>query len=170
VFLHRVLEDYRGDDVTVLPPQTFFPFPSKALELQTLQASTEEAHALRASLIEAGTYAVHYWANSWVDLAGELVNPDPHHVAGYDFYPGLDSPGNDLANVGRDVVRAAQACTRMAGAVAFNTDGFVKSRLLPRDQWLPSRGDPAISGLYVRRRDGPLASLRRLSSGIFGRR
>jgi hypothetical protein len=161
LLLDRVTREYGGDDVTILPHQTVFPYPAGTSELDRLQR--HESEQQRAGLIACGTYAAHYWANSWVGtLAGELINPQPDAIEGYEFVRGWDSPGNDITNVGRDIRRAAAECSRIDGAVAFNTDGFVKGQLLPRHRWQRMGNGAPDEGLYVRkqRRGGLLRFLR----------
>jgi hypothetical protein len=173
LMLTEVLQHYRGeltagtgtlcvDGVTVLPSHVAFPVATSTPEIERLRGDDGNAAALRSDLVRGGAYAVHYWANSWVGaLAGELINPRPHSIHGFNFYPGMDSPGDDIANVGRNIHEAAEACRRIEGAVAFNTDGMVKGRLLPRASWRPM-GDGALNeGLYVLRKPGLPAVLER---------
>jgi hypothetical protein len=162
LMLSRALQRYLGDlddpveagvygDMTVLLSVTAFPLVNGEPELDHLRINGGDAEAVRRRLVQEGAYAVHYWANSWVGtLAGELVNPEPFIVPGFTFYPGLDSPGNDIANVGRVIPEAAKACLETPGAVAFNTDGMVKDRLLPPNEWLPMGNGATNEGLYVR--------------------
>jgi hypothetical protein len=158
--LDRVFRSYSGDDVLVLPSKAIFPYAAHSDALRRLQG--HESRSQRDELVAAGTFAVHYWANSWVGtLAGELINPDPEGVEGYEFFRGWDSPGNDIANPGRDIRRTAIACNQMDGAVAFNTDGFVKGALLPRAEWQPMGNGAVNEGLYVKKRQR-LGSLRQL--------
>jgi inositol phosphorylceramide mannosyltransferase catalytic subunit len=153
LMLDEVFRAYSGNDVSIVPSHLVFPFVAGSPELAQLGGSGAASGDLRARLRSQGTIAIHYWANSWVDgLAGQLVNEEPYAVVGFDFYPGVDSPGNDIGNVGRDVQRAAAACRRMKEAVAFNTDGFVKDRVLPPHQWLPMKAGPGNVGLYVKKR------------------
>lgn len=150
LMLDAVFRAYAGHDIEVLPTESVFPFPAGTPMLERLRAGSDTP--LRAKLVAAGTYAAHYWANSWVGtLAGDLVNPPPYTVPGYDFYPGFDSPGHDIANVGRDIPKAAVACDAIEGALGFNTDGFVKGALLPRASWQPMGNGAPDEGLYVKR-------------------
>lgn len=126
-----------ADDVTCVASSLLYPYVART-------------PADRDAWQRSGAFTVHYWANSWVGaLAGELHNPTPHDVEGFRFFPGLDSNGHDIGNVGRDVPLAARRCRAMPEAVAFNTDGFVKRALRPRSAWL-TYGDPTEQGLYVR--------------------
>lgn len=158
-----------GPDVTVLQSHVAFPMSGHTSELDSLRRHDDESDTLRARLVRDGSYAVHYWANSWVGtLAGELVNPEPLGIPGFVFHRGLDSPGHDVANVGRNIREAAEACSHIEGAVAFNTDGMVKDRLLPRREWLPMGRGATNEGLYVRHPMRGSGVLRRVLS--FGRR
>jgi hypothetical protein len=99
-----------------------------------------------------GAYGMHYWAVSWSNLCGErLVNSDPHGVAGFRFFPRLDSCGFDIRNAGRNVAELASICAACQEAVAFNTDGFIKGRVRPTWRWerWPDRREN--EGLYLRR-------------------
>jgi hypothetical protein len=118
-----------------------------------------DAVPLKLSCIMAGAYAVHYWAGSWQNLRGEdLVNPDPHHVAGFRYFPRRDSVGFDIRNQGRNVPELARACLSCEAAVAFNTDGFIKARVRPRRQWQRWHDRSGNEGLYIKRSalSGPL--------------
>ncbi len=167
LMLSDVFARHGSEGVTVLPAEVAFPLRAHSREATTLQNRTEGFEAIRNDAIARGAYAVHYWANSWVGtLAGELHNPTPDRVPGYCFYRGLDSPGNDISNVGRDIQQAAIACSAIEGALGFNTDGFVKGRLLSREHWQPMGNGAPDEGLYVRQRPG---LLRRLLSSILHR-
>ncbi len=149
IMLDAVYRAYAGDDVTALPSHVAFPYVAGTDELERLKTGTDAA--LRAELITAGTYAAHYWANTWVGgLAGALINPEPDAIEGYHFIKGWDSSGYDIANVGRDIRRAAIACSQIEGAVGFNTDGFVKSAVRPMDEWQPMGNGAPDEGLYLK--------------------
>jgi hypothetical protein len=166
-----------GDEVTVVEAHVFCPVASNSRELRTLAAGGRRAVALKQRLIARGSHAIHYWANSWnSNLAGELLNPEPENVAGYRFFSGLDSPGDDLCNRGRDIRALAAACDATPDALAFNTDGFLKHRVRPRWRWTLRENPAPNEGLYVRedhlRELGPLASrvvhvIRRLRQSRF---
>jgi hypothetical protein len=97
-------------------------------------------------------WAIHHWANTWVrGLAGPLVDDNPRHVPGYVFHPGVDSPGHDLHNVGRDVTHLAAECDADLLAAGFNTDGFIKAGIRPRQDWVPVPLAAPNEGLYVKR-------------------
>lgn len=150
IMLDAVYRAYSGDDVTALPSHVAFPYVSGTDELERLRTGADAAQ--RAELIAAGTYAAHYWANTWVGgLAGPLINPEPDGIEGYHFVRGWDSFGHDIANVGRNVRLAAIACSQIEGAVGFNTDGFVKSAVRPRHEWQPMGNGAPDEGLYLKK-------------------
>jgi hypothetical protein len=95
-------------------------------------------------------------------LTDELVNPNPFAVDGYDFFPGIDSPGYDIANVGRNVPEAARAASKIQGAIAFNTNGDVKAKIRPAREWKLIEGDASREGLYIRKRHRLMDVVRRL--------
>jgi inositol phosphorylceramide mannosyltransferase catalytic subunit len=152
LFLSRIVRVHRTADTRVEKPVVFCPTPNGSRELRTLMAGGAPAEALREKLRRRGAYAVHYWANTWVaDLAGELHNPEPWEREGFRFFPGLDSPGFDLRNGGRDIPALAAECLADPRVVAFNTGGFVKYALLPRWRWPRSVENAGPGdGLYVR--------------------
>ena len=146
--------NYVERDVEILAPRTFSPFVASDDGL----ASFEERRAAVGDegLRAAGVMAIHHFSNSWVGaLAGEFVNPDPLGISGFVFVPGFDSPGHDLRNGGRDIARLAVDCEG-SEAVAFNTDGFLKTSVgLPgnwerRDDWGGNEGLYLDQELYRR--------------------
>jgi hypothetical protein len=69
------------------------------------------------------------------------------------FVQGMDSPGGDIGDLGGDkpsdgMIAVADATP---GCIAFNTAGYYKNVLKPRDQWRPWGEGPA-QGLWVLRR------------------
>lgn len=151
LLLTDVLEAYEGDDVHVVAPHVFCPFSSRNPELAILAAKGPGHEEIAHRAAGAGTYAVHYWWNTWVrNLAGPLHNPQPSTLAGFRFYPGVDSPGGDIGCAGRDVPRVAELARARPEVVGFNTDGYLKWRLRPRWRWVPMRHAGANEGLYVR--------------------
>ena len=140
IFLHRgvlettgplmvtnVLNNYSGKDICVLNAHILYPFASNKKEMCMLRHKKDNYLGLKKQCREKGAYAIHYWSNTWArDLAGHLINPDPFAVKGYQFYPGRDSAGYDIANMGRDVSRLAIECENNEKAIGFNTDGFLK--------------------------------------------
>jgi len=151
LFLSRLYSARPSPDVTLLPNQVFSPLESADGRLKTLKRREPGWEAVRERCISIGAYVVHYWGNSWVGtLAGELHNPRPHDVPGFRFFPGLDSDGFDIGNGGRDIAALARQCLEDDAVVAFNTDGFMKNRIRPKNAWrqMPSPGQ--AEGLYVR--------------------
>lgn len=128
LMLTSVYRLYQGSDLTLLPSHTLYPVSDLN-----------------------GSYAIHYWSNSWIrNLAGELKSPDPIEIKGFTFFPGLDSPGFDLLNAGRDIAKIALCYKDDSQVAGFNTDGFVKHRIRPRYRWeiMPEAGSK--EGLYIR--------------------
>ena len=147
----------RDEDATLLPSSSVYPIANCTPELETLLAGGAPARELRKRLLREGSYAIHYWANSWChDLKGELVNPPPYRVPGYRFYSGLDSYGDDLRNAGRDVTTLAAECDSEPRAVAFNTDGWMKHRVAPRARWRRMVLVGPGEGLYIKESAHPL--------------
>jgi hypothetical protein len=150
-FLQRVFRPSRHPDVCVLDRRVFHPFENTRPELRTLMAGGHDAISLKLSCIMSGAYGIHYWAISWSNLCGEdLVNPDPHGVAGFQFFARLDSVGFDLRNAGRNVPELARICSACEAVVAFNTDGFIKTRLRPKRRWERRPERLENEGLYVK--------------------
>jgi hypothetical protein len=106
------LEPRDRDAIPLLPAEAFSPLESHDPQLERLRQG-DDADAIRASCLAAGAWAIHHWSNSWVrGLAGPLVNEAPDDLQGYVFHPGVDSPGFDLYNAGRNIPRLADAVTR----------------------------------------------------------
>lgn len=148
----RVGKAFRLDSRCILDSASIYPFASNSREMEALRKRIEDVSGIKQRAIECGAYAIHYWANTWVrNLAGPLSNTDPFKVEGYRFFPGKDSSGADIGNMGRDVVKLALQCSKDQKAVAFNTDGFIKHALRSRDQWSDIRNDNGNEGLYVKK-------------------
>ncbi len=171
LMMTRIMNEYRQSDVTILGAEVACPLESDSAKLETLLEGEDSAAGIKTELIRNGSYAIHYWSNSWGrNLAGTLRNPHPHHIEGYQFYPGWDSCGFDIKNGGRNIAMLARECDRMEGAAGFNTDGFIKHRLRPWFRWtrIHARPDHAWSrwtrtmgqsdneGLYVKKSRLPL--------------
>jgi mannosyltransferase OCH1-like enzyme len=147
----RVANALSLDQRCVLNSQTVYPLASNSQEMELLRKQSEQRDSIKKKALENGAYAIHYWANTWVrNLAGPLTNPDPFNVAGYRFFPGKDSPGHDVGNMGRNVKKLAEECHRNAEAVAFNTDGFIKHTLRPPEDWSEVPNEGGNQGLYVK--------------------
>ena len=158
LMLTRVIRQLGADAaVTLLPSSSVYPIANNTPQQESLMAGGFPAQALRDQLVRDGSYAIHYWANSWVrTLAGELVNPLPYHVPGYRFYPGRDAPGGDMRNAGRNVAALARECDADARLVAFSTDGFLKCRLSYPWKWHRMRPVGPGEGLYIKNSVHPL--------------
>jgi inositol phosphorylceramide mannosyltransferase catalytic subunit len=156
IMLTRVWESYSDKDITILDDYVVYPFTGNSHELRVLTGDGPDGETMKELCVKNGSYAIHYWANSWVrNLAGPLTNPEPHSVEGYVFYQGLDSIGFDIGNVGRDIQTLVRECNRNENAVGFNTDGFLKFRLQARHKWVRI-GTGENEGLYVKKRVLPL--------------
>lgn len=152
VLLTEALADCATADVMLLPADALSPLTGNSEALARLRDGAADAGAIRADCLRRGAWGVHYWSNAWArGLAGTLINPDPHGVPGYVFHPGMDSPGFDLRNGGRDIARLAAQCDADGCAAGFNTDGFVKALIQPRSHWMPMPYVAADQGLYVKR-------------------
>ena len=154
----RALGTYQGADVTVLEPKVACPFDNNSRDLYEVWHKGPRSEAIKRRCIRRGTYGIHYWANTWGrGLAGPLNNPDPYQVKGYRFYPGWDSVGYDLVNVGRNIEDLVRECDRLEEAVGFNTSGFIKYRLRRRANWQRIRASACNEGLYFKESQLPLA-------------
>ncbi|MCP5151016.1 MAG: hypothetical protein H6982_09665 [Chromatiales bacterium] len=144
--------DRRGlDDAVVVGAEAFHHLPAGSRGLALVAAGGPSAEKIRARLVARGAYGIHHWSNSWVGtLAGVLHSPEPDGVAGFEFVPGIDSPGGDVANGGRDVPRLAAAARARDDVVAFNTDGFMKTTLLPPEDCARLGRPGSAEGLYLR--------------------
>ena len=170
IMVSRVYEQYTGEAISLLEDSAFYPLNSKDERLGLMLHEQQGHEDVRAELIAQGSYAVHYWDNSWGrNLAGVLENPNPHEVEGYRFYPRQDSFGNDLFNAGRNIAEVAELCSQHDEAVAFNTHGFVKSALRPRKHWDALDGVGANEGLYVKEGAHIPSPLGFYLSGLFKR-
>ncbi|MDY6987343.1 MAG: glycosyltransferase [Thermodesulfobacteriota bacterium] len=152
VMINNVLKAYAGDDVVVLEDTVVYPFARGSEELDRLIEKGAESLSLKKQCIRSGTYAIHYWANSWGrNFAGELINPDPFSVEGYTFFPGLDSEGYDIRNGGRVIESLAAECSRDYRALGFNTDGYLKYFIKPRSEWQKVDNRNGNEGLYIKK-------------------
>jgi hypothetical protein len=152
VMLFEVLTSYaQSARVRVLEPERFYPLTAGSTAIQRVLTRARDARAIRRACRARGAYGIHYWANSWVrKLAGRLDNPTPENVPGYVFWSGLDSPGYDIGNAGRDVVELARTCSADDRALGFNTDGFLKSRIRLREEWTSIPNPNGNEGLYLK--------------------
>ena len=151
IFCSRVYNKYDGSDVTVMPADTFSPILAHTSKLKEFYTRGKDFNLLLNECLTKGAYVVHYWTNSWVrSLAGDLHNPEPEEIFGFKFYPHLDSPGHDILNGGRDIPALADLCRNQKKARAFNTDGFIKSKILPKRKWQHMGGPAGKVGLYIK--------------------
>jgi hypothetical protein len=153
----RAWKSYGGRDVTVLEAKVACPFDNNSGELEHLWQKGPRTAAIKRKCVRRGTYGLHYWSNSWGrGLSGPLKNPDPHLVKGYRFYPGWESYGYDLVNVGRNIEDVVRECDKREAAVGFNTAGFIKHRVRRRSNWHRIRASAGNEGLYIKESRLPL--------------
>jgi len=138
-------------DVFVMDHHVVSPWAAGAPQLLSVIAGDDQALSYRIGCLVKGVHAIHYWAHAWSPSRQELINPTPYDVPGFVFFQGYDSGGFDIRQGGRNVPELARVCADCAVAIAFNTDGFVKSRLRPRWRWERSPDKAANEGLYVKR-------------------
>jgi hypothetical protein len=71
----------------------------------------------------------------------------------YTFYPGMDSGGNDITQrtdlIG-NVDKLKEECNRLPNCMGFNTSGWLKSVIVPNNQWSRFSDNPN-DGLYVKK-------------------
>ena len=72
-------------------------------------------------------------------------------VAGYVFTPTRDSPGNDIRKYPALLNIISAACNANARCVGFNSNGWIKSKLLPIAQW-EKWTDNRCLGFYTKKR------------------
>jgi len=152
IMISNILKTCSCKNVTVLPSYVFSPYISSSNELLALLNRSNNYHYLKKQCLKNGTFAIHYWANTWVrNLAGDLINPDPYDVQGYSFYQGMDSPGYDIGNASRDIQKLTEECNKRHKAVGFNTDGFLKYHIAPFHQLTPMEDSMFNEGLYIKK-------------------
>ena len=66
VFLFNLYNELGESAPETLSSKTFYPFKNKSAGLTLLDDESRGAD-LRRNLVAHGTFAVHYWANSWLD-------------------------------------------------------------------------------------------------------
>jgi|AntAceMinimDraft_9_1070365.scaffolds.fasta_scaffold07201_3 hypothetical protein len=146
------IKDMDGNDIRILDEHVFCPYTTNSPEMADLVNERTNCHDLKKQCLNQGTYGIHYWHNTWVrNLAGPLINPTPHDVKGYLFYPGQDSGGFDIKNAGRNIQVLVDECNADKNAVGFNTDGFIKSHLIPRLIWSDIDNKTGNQGLYIKK-------------------
>ena len=149
--MQRTFEQHGDKWLRVFSAEKFCPLAANSPVLEALISGTPDAAKIKQGLRHRGSYAIHYWANSWVGtLSGELDNPTPSSIDGFKFYQGLDSSNNDLFNGGRDINMLANKCRNDDRVVAFNTDGFAKFVVRDSSQWRTMNGAAENEGLYVK--------------------
>ncbi|MBU1100160.1 MAG: hypothetical protein KKA84_07125 [Bacteroidetes bacterium] len=137
--------------IDLLAPKFIYPYKNGHAELRKLYENLLPEDDKRKRLIKNGTYAVHYWSNSWArNLAGKLKNPEPNNFEGYTFFQGKDSPGFDIANFGREIKILVDECNKEKKSVGFNTDGYLKYYLPPNYKWRRMWSAKDNEGIYVK--------------------
>lgn len=69
----------------------------------------------------------------------------------YYYYPGMDSPGNDIENSGlNDNVAALKSrCDALPSCKGFNTNAWMKHTILPQNKWVKWTDDPNKGSYFV---------------------
>lgn len=70
----------------------------------------------------------------------------------YFFYPGMDSPGNDIMARGDligNVLMLQFICNNAPNCAGFNTNGWLKFTIRPKTEWVVFSNAPK-DGLYVK--------------------
>ena len=77
----------------------------------------------------------------------------------YKFFLFKDSPGNDLTQLeGKTVIELKESCTNSEHCRAFNSNGWLKNKVSPVDNWVGfKRGDEKV-GLFVKSEFAPSVS------------
>ena len=89
--------------------------------------------------------------NAPPSTAGFPTHPTPWSSVLYNFYPGKDSPGNDLLSLPQYADNAeflANACAADINCAGFNTNGWLKNVIQNQSTWSNWTYDP-VKGLYV---------------------
>lgn len=74
----------------------------------------------------------------------------------YIYFQGKDSPLNDItqrADLADNVSGLKAACDSTPGCVGFNTNGWIKNKIIPQAQWVswttdPNKGSYFLQGAY----------------------
>jgi hypothetical protein len=75
-------------------------------------------------------------------------------IDNYDFYPYMDSGGNDIQNVSGGIGAAAAACNVNSACRGFNSNGWIKHTIEAQSQWYKWTND-ANKGFYVKKSNIP---------------
>ncbi len=151
LFLTRVIRQFGEKRLSLLESHVVYPTVNGSVALKTLTSGGAKGRRMKQRLARDGSFAVHYWANSWVrNLAGELHNPLPYETPGFCFFAGWDSWGQDIRNVGRDIRVLVRECKNDPDALGFNTDGYLKKGLQAPFRWSRMKNAGPNEGLYVK--------------------
>ena len=163
VMIDDVMRSGSWPDVFVPHDLVFSPQRPNTNDGEVLMRPGPERAALKRFYVEHGTYAIHYWSNSWaMPHGGDLHNPNPHDVPGYTFFPVRDSQWFDITYRQRNVDQLAAECSENPHAIGFNTFGCIKSYIRPRFEWIRIENPNGNEGLYIADQHvGNVAALRR---------
>ena len=147
LFLTRVIRQFGEKRLSLLESHVVYPTVNGSVVLKTLTSGGAKGRRMKQRLARDGSFAVHYWANSWVrNLAGELHNPLPYETPGFCFFAGWDSWGQDIRNVGRDIRVLVRECKNDPDALGFEHRRLFEKRasgsfpLVPDEKRRSQRG------------------------------
>jgi hypothetical protein len=86
------------------------------------------------------------------------VNPK---LPGYLFCPGAESSGGNIGNQGglaNNTAALANYCDSLPNCAGFNTNGWIKTSIQPRNLWVNWTNDPN-KGLYVKQKESFVPSV-----------
>lgn len=70
-------------------------------------------------------------------------------ASSYTFYQGKDSNGNDIGNFPGTPDQIAEKCNSFPNCRGFNSNGWIKHTISPKDEWVTWTNDPT-KGFYVK--------------------
>jgi len=151
-----LLDEYRSvqgeGDTSVLGPESFYPFGAWTPELYKLVQRSKGWQDIKQEAADNGAVAIHYWWGTWVGGfgGGRLINPTPNDIKGFDFFPGVTSPGHSVGCGKRDVSRLASDALSKDYVAGFDTDSVFKAKIKPQDKWTPIKNARPNEGLYIK--------------------
>jgi len=75
-------------------------------------------------------------------------------LSDFDFHPYLDSHGGDIGNLKGGVEYYGKVCSSLAACLGFNSNGWYKNVLAPKDQWRRWTNNPKL-GFYTKKEKQP---------------
>jgi hypothetical protein len=78
--------------------------------------------------------------------------PGQSFMNDFDFYPYMDSGGNDIGNFSGGVQVYAEKCSKDPKCKGFNSNGWMKHTVMNQSQWSKWTSDPSL-GFYVKKVD-----------------